>query len=206
MTASDSGRGHLRLVTFVLLAAVAVSGVGFAQAADKPAVKPTDNPEKLMRIGDDPGASQGATRAQPLVSTWDFVRMVLILAAVVGAIYLFFYLLRRTMSPARNESGMIRLLGQRSLNGSRALYLVEVGATVLLVGAADSQVSLVARITDKESLDSIRVAMAQSAERPESRRSFATLIGGMFAPAARSLSAHDGLSFLRRQKERLKRM
>ncbi len=191
---------------FVLLAAVAVGGVAFAQAADRPAAKPTDNPEKLIQIGDESAATPAASRQQPLVSTWDFVRMVLILAAVVGAIYLFFYLLRKSVSPARSESDMIRLLGQRSLNGSRALYLVEVGTSVFLVGAADSQVSLVARITDKESLDSIRVAMAQDAERPAARRSFASLIGGMFTPVARGLSPHDSLSFLRRQKDRLKRM
>ena len=29
------------------------------QAADKPAAKPTDNPEKLMRIGDDPAGGSG---------------------------------------------------------------------------------------------------------------------------------------------------
>ncbi len=188
----------MRLIAFVLAAAMAAGGTMFAQA--------TANPEQLIKIGDETGTAAQASAPQPLVSTWDFVRMVLILAAVVGAIYLFFFLLRRGATPARAESGLIRVLGQRSLTGSRGLYLVEVGTSVFLVGAADAQVSLVAEITDKESLDAVRLAVAQSPERTQVRRTFATLLGSLFSSAGRGLTPHDSLSFLRRQKDRLKRM
>jgi len=182
----------------LLLAVCAAGGTAFAQA--------TDNPERLINVAEDSSGGAAAGGAQPLVSTWDFVRMVLILAAVVGAIYLFFFLLRRSASPARPETDLIRLLGQRSLTGSRTLYLVEVGTSIFFVGAADSHVSLLAEITDKESLDAVRLSVAQSPQRPQVRRSFASLLGGLFSPAGRSLTPHDSLSFLKRQKDRLKRM
>ena len=190
----------MRLV-IVLLLAVAGGGL-FAQAAP--------NPEDAITIGDEAAAGQNAAAPQPIVSTWDFVRMVLILAAVVGVIYLFFYLLRRGLGPARLESDLIHVLGQRSLAGSRMLYLVEVGASIYLVGASDSQVSLVAQVTDKESLDAVRLAVAENPQTPRPRRSFASLLGGLFpgagAGGVRTLTPRDSLSFLRRQKDRLKRM
>ncbi len=188
----------MRFAIVLLLAAA--SGGLFAQA--------TTNPEQLITIGEEAGGGTAAARPQPLVSTWDFVRMVLVLAAVVGVIYLFFHLLRRSVAPVRPESELIRVLGQRSLTGSRALYLVEVGVSVYLVGASDSGVSLVAEIADKESLDAVRLAAAQSPEAPRPRRSFAGLLGAMFSGATgtRGEAPHDSLAFLRRQKDRLKRM
>ena len=196
----------MRLVIFLLLAAVAAGGGLFAQAAP--------DPEQAITIGDENAPGPEAALARPLVSTWDFVRMVLVLAAVVGVIYLFFYLLRRGMGPPRAENDLIRVVGERSLAGSRMLYLVEVGASIYLVGASDTQVSLVAEITDKESLDALRLAVAQNPQAPPPRRNFAALLGGLFPGAsaggtgsrARSLTPRDSLSFLRRQKDRLKRM
>jgi flagellar protein FliO/FliZ len=190
-------------LTFAIILLLALAGGDLsAQAAS--------NPEQLITIGDEPAAGPAAAQGQPLVSTWDFVRMVLILAAVVGVIYLFFYLLRRSLAPARSEDNLIRVLGQRSLAGSRMLYLVEVGASIYLVGASDSQVSLVAEIADKESLDAVRLAAAQNPIAPQPRRSFAGLLGGLFpgatAGGARGATPHESLSFLKRQKDRLKRM
>jgi flagellar protein FliO/FliZ len=188
----------LRLLALLLLAAVAAGGVAFPQA--------TANPEQLIKIGEDGPAGVTADKPTPIVSTWDFVRMVLILAAVVGAIYVFFYLLRRTSGSARQENDLIRVLAQRTLNGSRSLYLVEVGRSVYLVGGGDTQVSLVAEITDAETLDTLRLAAAENPPATRPRRSFATLLGDVFAPAARSLSPKESLTFLQRQKDRLKRM
>jgi flagellar biosynthetic protein FliO len=138
------------------------------------------------------------------VSTWDFVRMLIILAGVVGVIYLLFWLLRRGSGKKIQENDLIRVLGSRSLAGNRALHLVEVGGSVYLVGASDGGVGLIAEITDKESLDSVRLKAAE--ENPAARRNFAQILTEIFRPAKRPPTLGDGIGFLKGQRERLKKL
>ncbi len=144
------------------------------------------------------------TQSASGVTLWDFLRMLVILAAVVGAIYLLFWVLRRSAGKKIPENNLIRVLGSRSLAGNRSLHLVEVGTSVFLVGASDGGVELISEITDKESLDSVRLKAAE--ETPGARRSFHQLLSEIFRPAARSLSFGEGLGFLRGQRDRLKKL
>jgi len=153
-----------------------------------------------------PGAVPGqpAPAATPGVSTWDFVRMLIILAAVVGAIYLLFWILRRSAGRKITENDLIRVLGSRSLAGNKSLHLVEVGSSVFLVGASDGGVELISQITDKESLDSVKLKAA--AEAPAGRRNFQQLLSEVFRPAARAVSLHEGVGFLRGQRDKLRKL
>jgi len=148
--------------------------------------------------------TQGVQISTPGVSTWDFVRMLIILAAVVGAIYLLFWILRRSTGRKITENDLIRVLGSRSLAGNKSLHLVEVGSSVFLVGASDGGVELISEIKDKESLDSVRLKAAE--ESPAGRRSFQELLSEIFRPAARPISLGDGVGFLRGQRDKLKKL
>jgi len=156
------------------------------------------------------GGPAGATAAPttqsaaPGVTTWDFLRMLIILGAVVGAIYLLFWVLRRGAGRRITENNLIRVLGSRSLAGNRSLHLVEVGTSVFLVGASDGGVELISEITDKESLDSVRLKAAE--ETPGGRRSFQQLLSEIFRPAARSISVGEGIGFLQGQRDRLRKL
>jgi len=154
--------------------------------------------------GGAPAPAPGPQVAAPGVTTWDFVRMLIILAAVVGAIYLLFWVLRRGAGKKITENSLIRVLGSRSLAGNRSLHLVEVGTSVFLVGASDGGVELISEITDKESLDSVRLKAAEEA--PGGRRSFQQLLSEIFRPAGRTLSVGDGVGFLRGQRDRLRKL
>jgi flagellar biogenesis protein FliO len=148
-----------------------------------------------------------AGAAQPSgagVSTWDFVRMLLILAGVVVVIYLLFWVLRRGSGRKIQENDLIRVLGSRSLAGNRALHLIEVGGSVYLVGASDGGVGLIAEITEKESLDSVRLKAAE--ENPAARRNFAQVLTEIFRPAKKPPTLRDGIGFLKGQRERLKKL
>ena len=91
--------------------------------------------------------------------------MFIILAAVVGAIYLLFWILRRSAGRRVTENDLIRVLGSKNLAGNRSLHLVEVGSSVFLVGASDGGVELISEITDKESLDSVRLKATEEGAR-----------------------------------------
>jgi len=146
-----------------------------------------------------------APAATPGVSTWDFVRMLLILACVIGVIYVLFWLLRRGTGRGRvQESDLIRLLGSRGLSGNRALHLVEVGSSIYLVGSSEGGVELVAEITEKESLDSVRLRAAEQG--PAARRTFQQTLSEIFRPAKTPFSIGEGIGFLKGQRERLKKL
>jgi flagellar biogenesis protein FliO len=145
-----------------------------------------------------------AAPATPGVTTWDFLRMLIILAAVVGVIYLIFWLLRRGSGKKIQENDLIKVMGSRGLSGSRALHLVEVGNSVYLVGASDGGVELIAEITDKESLDSLRLKAAEAG--PAGKRSFSTILSEIFRPAKSPLSLRDGIGVFKGHRERLRKL
>jgi flagellar protein FliO/FliZ len=130
--------------------------------------------------------------------------MLIILGCVVGVIYLLFWILRRSSGKKIQENDLIRVLGSRSLAGNRALHLIEVGGCVYLVGASDGGVQLISEITDKESLDSVRL---KAAEQPVSAaRSFPQILSEIFRPARKPVSLGEGIGFLRGQRDRLKKL
>ena len=156
-----------------------------------------------------PGAAErGAVTAGPAaVSTGDFVRMVVVLAAVLGAIYLLFRLVKRSSRASLGNGDGIALLGSRSLGGSRNLHLVQVGDGVYLIGATDQTLNLIAQITDRDSIEVLTSNHAQP--RPAGRR-FADLLADIgarpgAAPGAAATTA-AAADFLHRQQERLQRL
>jgi flagellar protein FliO/FliZ len=163
------------------------------------------------------GPSTGAAVAPtairaPGVGTWDFVRMLVVLALVVGLIYGVFWLLKRGGRMKTPENEMIRVLGSRSLAGNRALHLVEVGRSMYLVGSAENGVNLVAEVKDQETLDTLRVQAAE--EGGKTRRTFAATLARAFKPSKAPKAAGPGTAsglgagteFMRRQRERLRRL
>ncbi len=145
------------------------------------------------------------------VSAWDFIRMLLMLAAVVASIYVFFFLLKKAAGRGVRSSGLIRVVGSQTLSGNRAVHLVRIGNQVFLVGSADSAVGLIAEITDRETLDEI--ALEQSSSEPAEHRTFQELFSGLFSkggavkPQSGSGSVVDGsVDYMRRQQERLRKL
>jgi flagellar protein FliO/FliZ len=139
----------------------------------------------------------------PLVSSWDFVRMLLILGAVVGVIYLLFYLLKRGFRRQLPQNDLIRVLGSRTLSGNRALHLVEMGRSVFLVGAAESGISLISEIKDQETLDRIRIQSAETIRMPQG---FAQFFQSLWKAAGKGSLHGDSLSLMKQQRQRLQKM
>jgi flagellar protein FliO/FliZ len=140
-----------------------------------------------------------------VVSTWDFVRMLLVLAAVIAFIYLVFRLLRRGTRRATVENDLISLLGSKDLAPNRSLHLVRVGRSVYLVGSAEGSVGLVSEISDKESVDELLLQAGK--QRPSGKKAFSEILAGILPQiGAGQLALPDGLGFVRRQKDRLRKL
>jgi len=204
----------LAVAAFLIAASHPLAAQSTQGAASASGAQATETPKALSEtdfiIADDTPATAAGGGAQtgqgvsPGVSTWDFVRMLLILAGVVVAIYLLFWLLRRGTRKRIQENDLIRVLGSRGLSGSRALHLVEVGRSVYLVGSSDGGVELISEITDKETLDSVHLKAAEEA--PATRRTFQTILSEIFRPAKKPFSMGESVGFLRRQRDRLKKL
>jgi flagellar protein FliO/FliZ len=176
------------------------SPTGSAQSAPDESKIPLGNPV----TGGPAAATNPAPPATPGVSTWDFVRMILILACVIVVIYVLFWLLRKGTGRKIQENDLIRVLGSRGLSGNRSLHLVEVGSGIYLVGSSDGGVHLIAEITEKESLDAVRLKAAEEA--PAGRRTFQQTLSEIFRPARRPFTIGDSIGFLKGQRERLKKL
>ena len=125
--------------------------------------------------------------------------MLLVLGIVVALIYLLFFFLKRAGNGKFAESDQISIVGTQNLPGNRAIYLVRVGAQVFMVGAGGDSVTMLGEITEKETVDAMILASAQSGETV--RRSFGELISGIVR------GNQDGtLNLMRQQRERLQRL
>ena len=148
----------------------------------------------------------GSAAAGGVVSTGDFVRMVVVLAAVLGAIYLLFRLIRRGAAGRLGNSELIAVLGSRSLGGNRSLHLVRAAGGYYLVGAGDQAVNLIAEITDPERLDLL--AAHSAGQGGAARGRFADLLAeaGAGTPSATRTTDSGHTAFLRRQRDRVRRL
>jgi flagellar protein FliO/FliZ len=163
------------------------------------------------------------------LGTWDYLKMLLLLAVIVAAIYGLFYLLKRAGTPKFSDNEIVRVLSTKNLHNNMAVYLVEVGTRLFLLGAGESQVQMLTEIDDKESIDEVRMNLIDREEsRGTNRGRFSDILRGMFSSGNRkseqaaerksnnreensgSLLQHETveaeMDFMKRQRERLKKI
>jgi len=172
-------------------------GAAAANQAEAPASERIDETTLLLDGGT-------ADEAGPALSVspfgiWDLLRMIVVLAAVIGVVYGIFYLLKRGGKGRFVQNDAIRVLGSQSLPGNRSMYLVEVGSQVFLIGAGGDSVNLISEITDKETVDAVILRAGETSV--NAKKSFAELITGIFKG-----SETQSLGFMREQRERLQKL
>ena len=140
-------------------------------------------------------------------TVWDFLRMILILGAVIGLIYLIFWFIKKKGSPSLQNNELFSILSTQAVASNRAIHLVQVGNQYFLVGSGENSVNLISEIGDKETVDEIRLKMSQ--QEPGKKKSFTEMLSGMFGQSS-SVRLDGGVSvktdFLKNQRDRLKRM
>ena len=164
------------------------------------------NEEELAINDPDTSASQfdGGFTAY---SWWDFLRMFLILGAVIAVIYGVFYVLKKSGNPKFQANNLISVLSTQNLQGNRSLHLVEVGNEVFLIGSAEGNVRLVSKIEDGETIDELRL---YKSEMGAGGKSFQEALRGFFSRGEETEPSGDhvrsGAAFLHKQRERLKNL
>jgi len=180
------------------------------QATPAPDPDPLLVDETTLTFTDEPGAAV-ANNPTNLPSSdlgfWDFFRMILVLAAVVGLVYVFILFLRKISGQPSRPNGLIKVLHTQILQGTRALHVVEVAGEYLVVGTGDS-VTLIKEIHDQEAIDQIR--LEASREIPKSGNFLSRIQSFLRKPLDNSSVAPETSSttpdFLKKQRDRLKNL
>ena len=163
--------------------------------------------ETTLAIGEGPAGAQAAKSAAGSNTFSYFLRMVVVLALVVAAIYVVYRLMRRVSRPKQADDSSLKLLASRSLGPGKSVHVLGLGAKAYLIGAADSSISLIAQLDDKEFVDELFLKAAQSPPKEGSARDFGelltSLLGSRRKGPPKGGSAGD---FLAGQRKRLTRL
>lgn len=165
-----------------------------------------------------PAANQAAQAAGPNTFAY-FLRMVLVLALVVGAMYLIFTVMRRLAKPKDSGDSPIRLLGSKALGAGKSVHLLGLGSKAWLVGASEHSISLIAEVDDKELLDGIELESATG--KPAIATDFSAILASLLSrrkggskgvhataqgmPGDAGMRAEDSGAYIARQRGRLDR-
>jgi flagellar biogenesis protein FliO len=196
----------------LLLIIAGTAGFSFAQetTAAETAEGPVDEtslilfPDETAPQGDETQAVQEQT-APSSVGIGDLIRVIIVLAGVIGIIYLLVYFLRRYSPLAENEEDQIGLLATRHLKKDSSLHLIEVGNQVFLIGSGTNNVSLISEITDKETIDRLHLETT-SENTAAAGNSFRSLFTRSFARKDIKGISEQSPDFLRQQRDRLRNL
>ena len=164
--------------------------------------------EKDLVLAETSEDANGADRNALSGSAWPyFLRMLLTLGLVLGALWLVFRFLSRAARPKIAEDAFIRVLASTPLGAGRWLYVVSLGAKAFLVGATDSSINLIREVEETDLIDEMKLRAATAV--PAENRDFSTLLSGLLKPAskhrAESSKRVPGTEFLSRQRDRLRK-
>ncbi|MBN2051529.1 MAG: flagellar biosynthetic protein FliO [Spirochaetales bacterium] len=185
-----------------IVAAILLIGpsLAFGQTGDLP-----ENEEDIL-IQDVETASPERTGGMSAFGAWDIIRMILILACVVAAIYGVFYIVKKAGGPRFQNNELIKIHAGQALSNNASVHLVEVGRQLFLIGSGEHGARLIATLEDKETVDEIhlRVAAGGSA----AKKSFQEVLSGLFhRPAGQNMEDYQRPEdFLGKQRERLKKL
>jgi len=139
----------------------------------------------------------------PFFGFWDVMRMVLILGFVIACIYGLFFVLKKAGTQKFNEDNLITIISSKSISAGKALHIVEIGNHVMVIGAAENSVSALLEVTDKETIDNIKLHKAE-VKRP-TENSFQQYLVNMFF---KGKGNKDDISFdhFKKQRDRIEKM
>jgi flagellar protein FliO/FliZ len=121
-------------------------------AVERTEIDPIIAVERTLSLADD-GA--GAALAPPPASALTVLRVLLTLAVVAAAIYGLIFLIKRASRGNAAQDPFLKVLASAPLGANRGAHIISVGSQAWLVGAAESGVTLISEIGDKEILDAM---------------------------------------------------
>lgn len=86
-----------------------------------------------------------------------FVRMVLMLAIVVAAIYFIFRLMKKSIEPGKEDDPFLRKVSSITLSPGKTVQIVTLVDKAYMLGVSDNTVSLIDKIDDAELINAMNL-------------------------------------------------
>lgn len=188
------------------LALALTTAAAFAQGTPGPAA-----PDQAAAVDETrlvfEAAADGAPGAEASAGSSIFpyvIRMILVLALILGCIYGLYALIKRSGKPVAAADSYLRVIASTPLAVGRNLHVVALGDKAWLVGSTDASVSLIAEVADKELIDALMLRAAEAPQAP--RKDFGAMLGEMLGRknAKGGPSPRPG-DFLSGQRDRLRK-
>jgi len=201
-----------RLVLMVILVLGSANAIFAQTPATQAPLAPLPD-EKSLTITDTggPGGTGNVNAPAPAadITVWDFLKMFLVLALVIGMIVGFVWFMRRLAGQGPGGTSPIQVLHTHALGGNRSYQVIDVAGQVLLVGHGDGPPHLIKDLTGTEAADAFRLAASQG-QSTGGKASFGELLGGFLGvkPKIRpdvAQPVENSTDFLKKQRERLKK-
>lgn len=171
--------------------------------------------EDLVIIDEDSGNTPQADITERELGTFtffDFLRMILILLFVILCIYALFYFLKKAGYQKYDENELINIVASKSISPNKVLHIVEVGNQLLVISSTDNSINFLTELTDKETVDTVRLYKGETKKPPENSF-YNYLLGNLFRgkTAERNkgkIGENSDFSseYLKKQRERIEKM
>jgi flagellar protein FliO/FliZ len=137
------------------------------------------NPEEsiILNLEDPPVAAPQISGASS--SVFLFVRMILVLALVVGCIYAVMRFFRRGMTNAFTDDPYLKKTSSLTLAPGKTVHVVTLDDSAFLIGVTDNAVNLIGKIENKELVDAMNLYAEEGAVQNSRRAAhdFSRLLG-----------------------------
>lgn len=148
-------------------------------------------------------------RRRTNAGVWSYLRIIIILALMVAAIYAVFRVMKKLLKVKEDTGDGVQLLTSRTLGPGRQVQVVFVHGKYLILGVTNDNINLLGEITDPKEIEHIELYANEQAS--ESGQTFAQIITGMYSRLFGKKTAEkksfdyekDEMDFIRRQKQKL---
>ncbi len=158
-----------------------------------------------------------AQEPEPESYTWLIFKTLMVIGLLVGGFYYFFRFVTRKVGVPVMGKDVAQILSIVPLGQNKYLQVLDLSGRVLVLGVTDANISYITEITEKDEIDRIRVlgSRTASAEPAPFQEFLVKRLGKFFsrkdepesgAPGGRYGEELDRLAYLKRQRERLKRI
>ncbi len=163
-----------------------------------------------------PYGNYQADEAEPESYVWLIFKTVFVIGLLVGGFYYFFRFVTRKTGLQVFGKDVIQVLSVVPLGQNKYLQVVDLAGRVMVLGVTDGAINLITEITGKEEIDRIRVMSSRPME--QERPTFQDFLGkqlGRFirrkpgdvsGDGAGRGGEYDRLAYLKRQRDRLRKM
>ncbi|MBQ0039625.1 MAG: flagellar biosynthetic protein FliO [Treponema sp.] len=100
---------------------------------------------------------QSSAAPRQVSGFWAFVRMIIVLAIVIGVIYFIFRLMKKSIAPGAENDPFLRKVAGITLSPGKSVQVVTLIDKAYLVGVSENSVNLISEIDDKELINAMNL-------------------------------------------------